>query len=164
MKYSLPLRHIDAVLRISLGWIFLWGFIDKLFGFGFATVKDAAWLAGGSPTTGFLTYGTKGPLSEMFQALAGQAWVDWLFMIGLLFIGLALIFGVGMRIATLTGSVLLAFMWLATLPPEHNPLMDEHLIYILVLQVLNLTRNEQSWSLGQRWSKVSLVKKFPILK
>jgi len=100
----------------------------------------------------------------MFQVLAGQAWVDWLFMIGLLLIGLALIFGVGMRIATLTGSVLLAFMWLATLPPEHNPLMDEHLIYILVLQVLNLTRNEQSWSLGQQWSKVPLVKKFPILK
>ena len=38
-----------AGLRIALGWVFLWAFLDKLFGLGFATAAENAWINGGCP-------------------------------------------------------------------------------------------------------------------
>ena len=66
-----------AVLRLALSGVFLWAFFDKLFGLGFATAGNAAWVRGGSPTEGFLTHGVDAanPFMEQFTALAGQAWV-----------------------------------------------------------------------------------------
>ncbi|MEU1390068.1 hypothetical protein ABZ444_29030, partial [Nonomuraea sp. NPDC005730] len=49
-----PVDYVWAVARIAIGWIFLWAFLDKTFGWGFATPAGKAWVAGGSPTTGFL--------------------------------------------------------------------------------------------------------------
>ena len=159
MRCSLSLPHLDALLRISFGWIFTWAFLDKLFGLGFATAPEKAWLAGGSPTSGFLANAPTGPFASAFNTLAGQAWVDWLFMAGLLLIGVALILGIGMRVATTAGSLLLFLMWLAVLPPKNNPFLDEHLIYILVLAALCVTRSDQKWSLAKRWSNLPFIKK-----
>ena len=100
-----------AMARILLGFTLLWAFFDKLLGLGFATCRDAetntvtmlcekAWINGGSPTTGFLEFATKGPFADFYQGLAGNTFVDVLFMAGLLLIGFALIAGIGMRIAT----------------------------------------------------------------
>jgi thiosulfate dehydrogenase [quinone] large subunit len=41
-------------------------------------------------------------------------------MIGLAGIGIALIAGVGVRIAAVAGSLMLVLMWTAVLPPENN--------------------------------------------
>ena len=109
-----------AVTRIALGFVFLWAFVDKLFGFGFGTPTERAWINGGSPTTGFLS-GVEGPFADFFNGMAGQAWADWLFMAGLAGIGIALIAGVAMRIAAASGALMLVFMWLASLPLENNP-------------------------------------------
>ncbi|RGA01239.1 hypothetical protein DI270_030565 [Microbispora triticiradicis] len=49
-----PVRYVWAAARIAIGWVFLWAFLDKLFGWGFATPAAKAWINGGSPTTGFL--------------------------------------------------------------------------------------------------------------
>jgi hypothetical protein len=57
-------------------------------------------------------------------------------MAGLLGIGLALVLGVGMRIAAATGSLLLVMMWSVMLPPANNPFLDEHLIEAAVLILL----------------------------
>ena len=65
--------------------------------------------------------------------MAGAAWADWLFMIGLLAIGVALMLGIGMRIAAASGALLLGFMWMASLPLDNNPFMDDHLVYAMVL-------------------------------
>ena len=43
-----------ALTRILLGFVFLWAFLDKTFGLGYATEPAKAWINGGSPTTGFL--------------------------------------------------------------------------------------------------------------
>ena len=79
-----------GLTRIALGFVFFWAFIDKLFGLGFSTAADKSWLLGNSPTAGFLSHATHGPFASVFQTLVGQAWVDVLFMLGLLLIGLAL--------------------------------------------------------------------------
>lgn len=147
-----------------MGWMFFWAFLDKLLGLGYATKASSAWLSGGSPTTGFLKFAASGPFKEMFNSLSGAVWVDWMFMLGLLFLGSALILGIGLRVAAWSGSLLMFLMWLALLPVENNPFVDEHIIYILVLYVLVYTNSGEYWGLGKWWAKTSLVKKYPILK
>jgi thiosulfate dehydrogenase [quinone] large subunit len=126
-------KAVTSALRYSMGFIFLWAFIDKTFGLGFATKSASAWIAGGSPTYGFLTFAAKGPLAGFFQSLAGVPLVDWAFMLGLLFVGGTLLANKFVRWGALAGSAMLALMYLALLLPENNPLIDDHIIYILVL-------------------------------
>ena len=86
-----------AVFRVALGFAFLWAFLDKTFGFGYATPSAKAWINGGSPTKGFLSGVAVGPFEDIFHSWAGTPWANWLFMIGLLGIGIALILGIGLR-------------------------------------------------------------------
>ncbi len=118
--------------RFIMGALFLWAFLDKTFGLGFATAKEGAWILGGSPTTGFLTHAVRGPFAGMFEAMAGPV-VDFVFMLGLLGVGLALILGLALRFASYAGTAMVLLMWLAQLPPEHHPIIDEHIIYALML-------------------------------
>ncbi|MFA6076456.1 MAG: hypothetical protein WC735_00035 [Candidatus Paceibacterota bacterium] len=120
-------------LRFVMSFIFLWAFFDKTFGLGFATTAEKAWIHGGSPTTGFLSFGVKGPFTEIFHSLAGVAVVDWLFMLGLLFIGLTLLFNKYVLWGAIAGIIMMLLMWLAVLFPENNPIIDEHIVYALVL-------------------------------
>lgn len=158
------MRHILLGLtRIAMGWIFLWGFLDKVFGLGYTTAADKSWLDGVSPTAGFLKFATTGPLSSVYQAMAGNVFVDWLFMLGLLLLGLSLIFGVGTRIAGYAGALMMLLMWSAALPPEHNPVIDEHIVYLLFLLFVATSSVGQWVGLGAWWSKTGMVKKCPWL-
>ena len=91
-----------AGLRIATGFVFLWAFFDKLFGLGYSTPSERAWINGGSPTKGFLGSIEAGPFASTFRSIAGDWWVDWLFMVGLLAVGLAVMLGVGLRLAAVT--------------------------------------------------------------
>ncbi|GHE38437.1 membrane protein [Streptosporangium violaceochromogenes] len=161
---SRPAGYVWAIARISLGWIFLWAFLDKTFGWGFATPAGRAWIAGGSPTTGFLKGTGDNALGGLFGALAGQAWVDWLFMAGLLGVGVALTAGAGMRIAAAAGGLLLVLMWAAELPLANNPFMDDHLVYTVVLAGLALADAGDVLGIGAWWGRTAAVRRFPVLK
>lgn len=156
--------RVWAVTRIALGWVFLWAFLDKTFGLGFATPSENAWINGGSPTTGYLENATQGPFAGAFQSMAGAAWADWLFMIGLLAIGVAFILGIGMRIAAASGALLLVLMYLATLLPENNPIIDDHIVYALVMIGLALDDAGDTWGLGRWWAEQDVVQRMPILR
>lgn len=124
------------MLRLVMGFIFLWAFLDKAFGLGFATTSDKAWINGGSPTAGFLSNAVKGPFADIFHSLAGIAAVDWLFMLGLLFVGITLIVNKYVKWGCIAGSLMLFCMYLALLLPENNPIIDDHIVYILVLALI----------------------------
>ncbi len=126
-------KNLLLATRLTLSFIFLWAFFDKLLGLGFSTAPAKAWISGGEPTRGFLLNGTHGPLAPMMQQLAGSAVVDWLFMLGLLGIGLSLLLGRWLSIAGMLGAALMLLMFVAALPPENNPLVDEHIVYALIL-------------------------------
>jgi thiosulfate dehydrogenase [quinone] large subunit len=158
------LPYVWAAARIALGWVFLWAFIDKLFGFGFATPAAKAWINGGSPTTGFLKGTEENALGGFFSALAGQAWVDWLFMLGLAGIGTALILGAGMRVAAVAGGLLLVLMWAAELPLANNPFMDDHIVYAIVLAGLAMANAGDTLGIGRWWGGTELVQRFPFLR
>jgi thiosulfate dehydrogenase [quinone] large subunit len=157
-------RYTLAGLRLALGWIFLWAFLDKLFGLGFATKTEQAWINGGSPTKGFLGNAVQGPFENLYHSIAGAAWADWLFMTGLAAIGTALILGIGIRLAATAGGLLLVLMWTAVLPPENNPFMDDHLIYAAVLAVLALTAAGDTLGLGRWWAGLPIVQRYPWLR
>ena len=146
-----------ASVRIALSGVFLWAFFDKTFGLGYATARENAWINGGSPTTGFLTFATQGPFAEAFQALAGNALVDVLFMVGLLGIGAALLLGIGLRVAGVAGALMMLLMWAAALPPANNPVLDDHIVYALVLLALPLLHAGDTWGLGRRWAQMRFV-------
>jgi thiosulfate dehydrogenase [quinone] large subunit len=159
-----------AVFRVVLGFEFLWAFLDKTFGLGYATPSARAWINGGSPTKGFLSRVAVGPLEGTFHAIAGAAWADWLFMLGLLAIGVALILGIGLRVAAVSGTLMLLLMWAAEWPlakftsagepsMSTNPIVDYHIIYALALIALAVTFAGNVWGLGKLWAKLPFVQR-----
>ena len=163
-----------AVLRIAFGLTFLWAFFDKLLALGFSTGRaedgtvdrfsDAAWVNGGSPTEGFLKFGADGPFEGFYNSIAGAAWADVLFMLALLGIGLALTFGFAMRIAAVSGAALYLMMWTVVLPPENNPVLDDHILGALTLVLLGLLSAGSTWGLGSRLEQTDLVRRYPALR
>jgi thiosulfate dehydrogenase [quinone] large subunit len=163
-----------ALLRIAFGLTFLWAFFDKLLALGYHTgygqdgtldrFGDAAWINGGSPTEGFLKFGADGPFKDFYNNIAGAAWADWLFMLGLLGIGLALTLGIGMRIAAAAGALLYVLMWTVVLPPENNPVLDDHILGAISMVVLAAFYAGDTWGFGKAWSKTHLVKNNPVLR
>jgi thiosulfate dehydrogenase [quinone] large subunit len=157
-------KAVLGILRISMGLIFLWACFDKLFGLGFATKAEQAWNLGVSPTAGFLQFGVHGPFAELFKSMAGSPLVDWLFMLGLLGIGVSLTLGIFMRLGTYAGALMLLLMYLAVgIQPEHHPFIDDHFIYFFVMLLLNWGHAGKYLGLGNQWYNSALVQKYKIL-
>lgn len=158
-----------ASLRLLTGFVFLWAFLDKTFGLGYATASGKGWIDGGSPTKGFLSSVAAGPLESTFHAWAGDAWTDWLFMLGLLGIGVAATAGVALRPAAVAGTAMMALMWIAEWPPARhlsngapsmstNPFADYHVIYAVALIAVAATGAGATWGLGRQWARLPIVR------
>ncbi len=183
------LQRVFALLRVAMGWTFLWAFLDKAFALGFSTGRvlndagqtvkidffgDAAWIHGASPTAGVLGFAMKGPFVHFYQTITGYqmtaagptsaAWIDWIYMLSMLLIGGALILGIGVRLASLGGIVWMAIFFTATaIWPEHNNFVDEHVVNMLVLTGLFLANAGRYYGFGKVWQRTRVVQKYPIL-
>ena len=167
-------RKVLAVARVVIGFTFLWAFVDKLFGFGFATPSSRAWINGGTPAQGFIK-GIDGPFHDVFQIFANPVG-DWLFMAGLLGIGVAMIAGAGLRIAAAAGTLLMLFMFLAEWPAatalvdgkvvsgSTNPIVDSHWHEALLLIISAVTLAGDTWGVGKWWGNLDFVKKHRSLR
>ena len=167
-----------GLLRIALGWVFLWAFLDKLFALGFATGRDpetgvvdrfgdAAWINGGSPTEGFLENGlnTRWFFDDLYSSLAGLWWVDWIYMLSMLLIGVALMLGVFTRLAALGGIVWMALFYTSSaLWPENNPVIDDHVIYAIALAGIAAVGAGRFLGLGRWWERKGLAARHPMLR
>lgn len=131
-------------LRISLGWIFLFTGIEKL--------------TQGFSAAGYLSH-LQGPFSFLFSPMAGNALVDNLVIWGEILIGACLILGALVGFAAFWGVVMMLLFYLSGYPYEHSFIVNEHIIYILVLFYLVVSGSGHI--LGA--DKV-LEKKFPQLK
>jgi thiosulfate dehydrogenase [quinone] large subunit len=168
-------KYALGALRIIIGWTFLWAFFDKLLALGYATGRDpetgavdrfgdAAWIHGGSPTFGFLNFGADGPFEDFYHSIAGDTWADWAFMLGLLAIGVALTFGIFMRLGTVAGIAMYLLMWTVVLPPENNPITDDHIIGAATVLVLGLFAAGRYVGLGRWWESLPVLQKYPLFK
>ncbi len=100
--------------------------------------------------------------------------INWLFMIGLLGIGTALLLGVAMRIAATSGAILLLMMWLASWPlattaagqptGSTNPIVDDHIIAALAIIVVGAYAAHSAGPLGHWWTHHTLTHHHPWLR
>ena len=181
------LQRVFGILRIAMGWTFLWAFLDKAFALGFATgrledgtidffAKGAAWFNGGSPTEGVFAFALKGPFKGFYEAIGGvemtaqgpvatgNGWIDVVYMVSMLLIGLGLLTGVMTRIAAAGGIVWMAIFYTATsIWPENNPVVDDHVVEALVLVALILANAGRYYGLGKIWQRIPYVKAHPVL-
>lgn len=155
-------RYLWAVARLGMGWIFLWPFLDKMFGLGHDTPSGKAWINGGNPTKGFLS-GAVGPFAGIYHSIAGNDVINVLFMAGLLLIGVCLILGIAMWPACIAGATLVVLMWSSSLPPANDVFMDDHLIFALLLIGLAMIGAGSTLGLGSLWKQTSVVQRFPWL-
>ena len=177
------LQRVFAVLRLALGWTFLWAFLDKAFALGFSTGRDpatgvvdfygnAAWIHGASPTEGVFAYALNaGWFTSLYEKLGNvtmtaqgpvanpPAWIDVVYMVSMLLIGVALITGVMTRIAAVGGLVWMVIFYTATaIWPEHNPFLDEHVIEAVILVGLMLANAGRYYGLGKIWQRFEFVR------
>jgi thiosulfate dehydrogenase [quinone] large subunit len=114
------------MLRLTMGWIFVWAGFDKLIR--------------GFSASGFLLHGTQGPLTFWFHSLGASQTalnvVNPLVIWGEILIGVTLIFGIFTRAGLFFGAIQLMLYYLAQWPPANNPFMGYHLVYILILGLL----------------------------
>lgn len=134
--------------------------------FSIDVMCEKAWLNGGHVTEGYLVYGgnPNSPFHDFFVDLGGQRWTDWIFMVGLLAIGLALMLGIGTKVGAWTGMAMLVFMYLTQMWPSTNPVLDDHLVYSLALiGIVYVELRGQAIGLGPWWRKLAIVKQNPWL-
>jgi len=172
-----------SLTRISIGLVFLWAFVDKLFGLGFHTCRDdetgtvqvlcdASWLKGGHVTEGYLKsaageFGGEpaGAAGQLFKgwgdfALGGFRPLDWVFMLALAGVGLALTLGIGTKIAAWSGVALLGLMYLAHFDNTNHPFLDDHIVYALAtVGIVYVELQRQAVGLGKAWRNVGLVQR-----
>jgi thiosulfate dehydrogenase (quinone) large subunit len=113
---------------------------------------------------GSVPQGRSRPIKAFYNAIAGDAWVNVAFMSGLLAIGIALTFGIAMRLGTIAGFVMYVMMWSVALWPANNPALDDHILAALTMVVLGLTYAGDTWGDGITWGRTRLVRRVVILR
>jgi len=142
-------RGILLLLRLALGWTFLFAASHQVFVADFSIV-------------GFLN-STK-TFHALFQPLTGPVIapiVSFLVAYGHLLIGLSLVSGLMVRVSAAFGIIIMLVYWMAHMDfpfisDSNNFLVDFHIIDALVLGLLIATRAGHIWGLdawaaGQSW-------------
>lgn len=119
------MKNTLFVLRLALGWYFIYAGISK--------IVNPAWSA-----AGFLNNASSlKPLYAWFASPANIGWVNLLNEWGLLFIGVGLVLGLWTRYASIAGIVLMILYYFPSLNfpmvGEHAFIIDDHIIFIIIL-------------------------------
>jgi thiosulfate dehydrogenase [quinone] large subunit len=142
-------------LRVVMGWTFFYAGITK--------VLDPAWTA-----EGFLLHAVPegNPFGGFWETLAA----DWLWLIdplnvwGLTLVGAALLVGAFVRWAALWGAVMMLFYWAASLPLENGIVIDDHVVYALILFGLGAFGAGRIAGLDAYLEEIDLVERYPKLR
>jgi uncharacterized membrane protein YphA (DoxX/SURF4 family) len=140
------LNYLFTLLRISIGWHFLYEGIAKIF----------------TPNWSSVSYllNSSGPLAGVFRSMASNQFlvylVDYSIIFGLLIIGFALFIGISTRLASLAGAALLLLFYISNPPFTVNPIgygveghylvINKNLIELITLLVLAFIPT--SWHFG----------------
>ncbi|MBI2448403.1 DoxX family protein [Candidatus Microgenomates bacterium] len=144
------------LLRLSLGWMFFYSGITKMF--------NSDWSA-----AGYLKVAKT--LPDFYQWLSSPDIINitnFLNEWGQLLIGVALLLGIFTRFASIMGVLLMALYYLPILdfpyPNAHAFIVDEHVIYAFALLVLASFRAGRSFGLENWCSKLPICSRFPRLR
>lgn len=144
------------VLRLSLGWIFLYSAVTK--------ISNPNWSAAGF-LKGAQTF------SDLYHWLSSSSVLpvanfinEW----GQLLLGVSLILGIGVRLSSVLGVVLMLLYYFPQLNFPYigktSYLVDEHIIYSLVLAYFVVIRAGRIHGLENWFSNLPICKKIPKLR
>ena len=143
-------------LRISLGWLMFYAGIVK--------VLNPEWSAAGYLKSAKTFVG-------FYQWLASPGVlpiINFLNEWGLTILGVSLILGIGVRLSSILGTALMLLYYFPVLdfsyPNPHSYLVDEHIIYALVLLLFASFRAGRIWGLENWCSNLPICSKFPRLR
>jgi thiosulfate dehydrogenase [quinone] large subunit len=144
------------LLRVTLGWMFFWAGITK--------IVDPAFSAGGY-LKGAKTF------VWFYQWLTNPSilpFVNFVNEWGLTLLGISLILGIGVRLSSVLGAVLMLLYYFPILdfpyPNAHSFIVDEHIIYAAALLFLGALRAGRTWGLENWCSNLPICSKFPKLR
>jgi len=138
-------------LRITLGWMFFYAGITK--------VLNPAWSAAGYLTSAKTFAGFYAWLASPVMITLVNFVNEW----GLTLLGVSLILGIGVRLSSTLGIVLMLLYYIPILEfpyLEHSYLVDEHIIYALALLLLAVYRAGRVWGLENWCSNLPLCRRF----
>jgi thiosulfate dehydrogenase [quinone] large subunit len=142
-------------MRLVMGW--------TLFYAGITKVLDPTWSAGG-----FLLNAI--PEGNPFVGVWTLMANEWLWLIdplnqwGLTLVGLALLLGAFVRWSAFWGAMMMLFYWAAALPLAHGIVIDDHIVYALLLFGLGAFGAGRIFGLDAYLEQTDLVQNTPALR
>lgn len=156
MSYTRLQQWSLVVLRIVCGWLFFYAGITKIMNPAWSA---AGYLANAKTFPGFYGWLTSAPVLPVVNALN-----EW----GLTLIGIALILGVVVRLASVSGALMMALYYFPILtfpyPNAHSYIVDEHIVYAAALIVLGAFRAGRVFGLERWCASLPLCSRFPMLR
>jgi thiosulfate dehydrogenase [quinone] large subunit len=144
------------LLRISMGWLMFYAGITKLLNPNWSA---AFYLKDAKTFPAFFQWFLRPDILPVTNFLN-----EW----GLTILGVALIFGVFVRITSLYGVILMMLYYFPILQfPYLNPhayIVDEHIIYAIVLLFFAAVRAGRAWGLEIWCSRLPICSKYPRLR
>lgn len=143
------------ILRVSLGWLFFYSGITKILAPEWSSLK---YLEGAKMFTGFFQWMTQPNILPIIDAM--NAW-------GQLLLGISLLLGIGVRLSTTLGAVLMALYYSALPFPYPNPqsfIVDQHVIYAAAMIYLGAAHAGRVYGLETWCSNLPICSKFPRLR
>ncbi len=140
------------LLRLSLGWLMFYAGITK--------VLNPQWSA-----KGYLTAAKTFP--GFYNFLASPEILPTINFINkwsLTLLGVSLILGIAVRLSSILGAILMILYWFPVLDfpyVAHGFLVDDHIIYALILVYFAIVRAGRIWGLENWCANLPLCKKFP---
>ena len=144
------------LLRIGMGWLMFYAGITK--------VLNPAWsaqgyLKGAKTFPGFYQWLLQPDVLPIINFIN-----EW----GLTLLGVSLILGIGVRLSSIFGAVLMLLYYFPILdfpyPNPHSYIVDEHIIYALVLLLLAGLRAGRIWGLENWCTNLPICSTFPVLR
>lgn len=143
-------------LRISLGILFFYAGITKVIN---PEWSAAGYLKGAKTFSGFYTLLTDPTIIPVVNFVN-----EW----GLTLLGVSLLLGVFVRLASWLGSLLMLLYYIPVLSfpyvGTHSFLVDEHIIYIFSLLLLGSLKAGRHWGLEKWCSDLPICSKYPKLR
>lgn len=148
-------RIAVAVLRISMGWLMFYAGITK--------ILDPNWSAAGylnnaKTFTSFFQWFASPDILPITNFIN-----EW----GLTLLGVSLILGIGVRLSSVPGAVLMLLYYFSTAEfpyAEHGFLVDKHIIFATLLLFLAAIHAGRSYGLEAWCSNLPICHKFPKLR
>lgn len=138
-------KNVLFLLRVSLGWLFLYSGITKILN---SSWSAASYIEGATTFPGLFEFFLRPDVLPIVNVL--NSW-------GQAALGVSLILGVFVRWSAPLGALLMALYYLPVLNfPKvggHSYIVDEHVIYALVLIVLAVSKAGRVWGLDRKLQK-----------